>query len=273
MFVGCYKSTLTNTEHPTEGTVTVHVEVKAVIDGVPDNYVAMMGGETVMFDDDGLAEFSELLKPDTYRVYVYNQPRDISVDGYIASVTTVDGVAESYPEILYFGYDDVEVKADQDVIVKTEVKQKVQELCFKIGITEGEPDRIDDVFASISGVAAQWNCIDDSAVGAPAILESNFTIVTEQTKSTECESYIYGVIRYFGINETAMEQILKLVITYDDGKQQIIESDISEELKKMGDVQSDPIELSGDMSTPIEGEMTGEITNWTQGAGGSVTVN
>ncbi len=291
LFTGCYKSTLTNTTHPDEGKVVVEVVLPGAdsesgesVDPnatLPKDYTVILNGEEVEMDNSGKVVLPENLKPGEYTLYIYSNNSELDMannitsagEGTIVSSTVVDaGVIPSLGGDLYFGTKTITVLADNVLTSKVELKQVTRTVKFNLHVVEGDPDRIKSVTATLSGMAQQWECVSDAPMGAEATIEPLFERSESITKAGESGDYLVCSVKVLGVN--GVKQILTLDIEYSDGKTQTIVNDLSDQFAGSNDNKYKPLILSGDLNTPIAGSTEGAtIDNWTQGVGGSETVN
>ncbi len=273
----CYKSELTNTTHPEMGKVTVDIELP--IDFAPgtDGYTIIFNGMTTSTMDDSVA-LDATVEPGEYYIYVYNNVASVSIedksatDGIIIATSELDGAdTKSLADHICFGMQRVVVNADAVVISSVSMFQISRDINFNLQITDGDPNRIISITASLSGITTQWECVGDTPWGTPANIVPTLTQGASIVKSTIDNDYISGSIRVFGVNGT--QQILTIELGYDDGKTQKIVSDISDQLTNANINKTTAITLSGDINTPVEAGQEGTITNWEQINGGSQTVN
>lgn len=289
MLVGCYKSDLTNTTHPDEGSLVVDIVVPTVDPDSdettdpdatsPESFTIIIDGDEVPVDEDGLTIIPDL-EPGEYIIYAYSNTEGIKVvntfsetgGNAVVTSTTVDaGIIPSLTEDLYFGRLPITVSADEIIVSEIILTQITRTIKFNLQIVEGDPNRIKSATASLNGIAQQWECIEDIPTGDAVTINPSLTQGESLTKSTD-NDFLTGSIKILGINGD--KQIFKLDIEYTDGETQTITSDLSEEVAGSNETKTTPLILSGDLNTPIEGSIEGAtIDNWTQGAGGSQTVN
>ncbi len=292
MLTGCYKSKLTNTTHPEEGKVEVEVTIptlkpdpetgeEAYPDNTtPDSYTVILNGEEVEVGEDGSVELPADLEPGVYTVYVYSDTDEMEIEnniteageGTITSSKIVDaGVVESLTEDLYFGTQTITVLADEVIVSEVELKQVTRTVKFNLRITEGDPNRITGVTASLGGIAGQWECVEDKPLGDAVKINPTFTQGESLTKAEDNE-YLTSSIKVLGVQGEDQDLILKL--TYSDGTTQEITSPLGEQFAGSNDTKPTPLILEGDLNTPVAGSSEGAtIDNWRPGKGGSVTVN
>lgn len=279
MLASCYKSDLSSTTHPDKGKMVINKLL-------PDDATPPAGGYTIIFNGESYNTTTTTtaldveVAPGEYTIYVYSNHSEMSIDhdidtsgeGTIISSKVVDaGMVESLTEDLYFGTQTITVLADQVISSEINLNQVTRDISFNLQITEGDPERIVGVTATLSGIAGQWECVEDIPFGDAVTIALEFTQGESLSKADVANDYLTGSIKVLGINGT--EQILTIELTYSDGKSQKIVSDISAQLADANSNKSIAITLSGDINTPIESEQEGTITNWDQIIGGSETVN
>ncbi len=277
LITSCYKSDLTDTTHPESGEVVVDIELPTDVVDPDGGYTIIFNGETITTSD-GSTSVGADIEPGEYYIYVYNNTSGISVEDNTSTDGTILANAESegdsvksLTDHIYFGMQRVVVTADAVVTSDISMEQISRDINFNLQITEGDPDRIESITSSLSGIASQWECVADIPYGAGASIVPLLIQGESMVRSTIDNDYITGSIRVLGI--MGSEQILTLELTYSDGISQKIVSDISDLLSNANSDKSTPITLSGDIYTPIEAGQEGTITNWDQINGGSQTVN
>lgn len=289
LITSCYKSVLVDPVPLGNGAVEVTITLPTPEQSVtaedattPESYTVIIDNEVVSVDKDSTAVFEDL-EPREYTIYVYSNTSEMSIEnnidesgeGSIISSKEVDaGGVQSLTEDLYFGMQTATVLADEVVTTQVMLWQVTRTIKFNLQITEGDPDRIASVEASLSGIVQQWECVADVPMGESVTINPIFTrgesLVGAEDGSAN--DYLTSSIKVLGVQ--GEEQDLVLVITYTDGTTQRITSSLGEEFVGSNDTKSTPLILEGDLTTPIEGATEGAtIDNWRPGSGGSQTVN
>ncbi len=271
LITGCYKSILTNTTHPDYGKVEVKVVLPSVDPDatIPNGYTLILNGEEIAIDEDGTEVLPETLEPGTYTVYVYSDTSEMNIEnninesgkGTITSSKIVDaGMVNSLTEDLYFGTQSITVLADQIIASEVHLSQVTRTIKFNLLLSEGDIDKIESISTTLSGIAQQWECVEDIPIGDAAEIYVEFTQGESLTKADESNSYITDTIKILGV--IGDEQILKLKFTFTNGNTQSITSDVSDQLAGSNDTKSTPITLSGELKIYTEFNSTGTITGW-----------
>ncbi len=275
---GCYKSELTNTTHPDKGKVEVEVTIPTTNPDTgeqadpeattPDSYTVILNGEEVEVGEDGSVELPENLEPGEYTIYVYSNTDDLEMEnnitetgeGTIVSSSIVDaGMIISLTEDLYFGTQIVTVLADQVITSEVKLKQVTRTVKFNLKITEGDPNRITGITATLGGIAGQWECVEDIPIGDAVKINPAFT-QGESISRVAANDYLTSSIKVLGTQ--GEEQDLTLTLTFSDGTTQEITSPLGEQFKGSNATKSTPLILSNEIETPTETNPTGSIGDW-----------
>ncbi len=275
----CYKSDLTNTTHPDHGKVIVDIALPAT-GTTPSSYTVVLNGEEITADESGSVELPETLQPGVYTLYVYSNSSEMALEqninelgeGTITSSKVADyDVVESLTEDLYFGAQTITVLADQVITSEIKLAQVTRDISFNFEITEGDPERIESISASLSGIAQQWECVEDLPIGEPVSIKPTLILGESLTKSETVGTHLTGTVKVLGVQGD--DQSLDITLIFTDGKKQEITIEVDEKLAGSNNTKSTPIILSDNVKTPVEGSTDGTIDDWTGGAGGSETVN
>lgn len=287
MFSGCYKSYFTDITNLNEGKVIVEAVLPTADPDVdsqdattPDSYTIILNGDKIEVDEDRTVDLSDRLEPDVYTIYLYSNTDEMNIEnninesgeGTITSSKIVDGnIVKSLNEDFYFGTQTITVLADEVTYSQVALWQVTRTIKFNLQITEGDPERIASVAASLGGIAGEWECVEDIPIGDAVTICPTFTKGESLSKATD-NNYLTSSIKVLGIKGD--DQVLILTLTYTDGSTQEITSNVSDQLVGSNNTKSIPIILSGELYTPIAGSMEeATIDNWTQVNGGSETIN
>ncbi len=251
----CYKSDIYNTIHPGAGKLHIFLQNPTINEdySAPTDYIVNYNGEdhTITVNKEYI---SEDLDPNTYMVYVYNDPQYITLDSAIATVKTTNDIVEHLPGHLFFGFKKVKVSADSISQTDFNILQITRALKFKFAISNGNPNRIVSLTATIRGVANQWNCIYQHPIGNPVSVQPILAYNAENHS-------IEGTAHLLGMNGT--EQILTIDLVYEDSYDETITTDISSFLTNFNNIDKhNSMTIKGNMRTPSRGEIGATITDW-----------
>ncbi len=165
----------------------------------------------------------------------------------------------SLTEDLYFGTQTITVLADEVITSEVKLKQVTRTVKFNLRITEGDPNRITGVTATLGGIAGQWECVEDIPIGDAVKINPAFTQGESLTKAA-ANDYLTSSIKVLGVQ--GEEQDLILTLTYSDGTTQVITSPLGEQFKGSNATKSTPLILSNEIETPTESNPTGSIGDW-----------
>lgn len=278
----CYKVDFSETDHPDKATINVDITSQLDAEGLSstDSMTFILNGQVYSFDPNDTFSIPELLDPGTYTYYVYNSAQednsatidyDSTAGTLIATVASTDGYLDPNPNTLYVGIGTLELVADMEATVNnTEITTLGKELSFKLEIDEEGADKMDSVLVSLSGVAQQWDCLNNVPYGTSASVIPNLTITssTESSSASKADEqekfYIEGSITILGIVPD-QKQELEINIDYTDGNPASYSNtqDISDLLDNFNDDDSQPITLSNTIETPTESNSGGSISDWT----------
>ncbi len=257
----CVKDHLYSTPHPDGGVVTV---ITPLPEGTSsDDYTVEING-TPIGDGDGSYNNSDPLPPGEYDVVVYNTPDGITIEDGIAHVDKEDGqddVIISQPDQLYSGTGSVIVAEDDTTQLYLSVEQITHDLYIRLTLTEGDPESIEIVTGTLSGIAGSYDLQSGTLCGDPVSTNIVFTVDGDQVNAD---------LRILGtMGDT---QTLTLHIVFADGRTQDVVCDVSELLATLNDSTA-PFTLTGELHTPIEAGFEAYITGWTETDNGSVDIH
>ena len=260
----CVKDELHNTPHPDRGAVTVSLTGLAA-DGA---YVLDINGQTADITGSPFT-FPDLLTPGTYSLVVYNRAEGFTFDGRMAQVHTEDGKtrADGVSIIPLPGYlksvsREITVTADDTLRVSLVPQQRVRDLHIEFTVTQGRPELIQSVTATLGGIAGAFDMEAEQTVGEP--VSTVFAFTREGSKLT-------ADLRLLGTMGDVQTLVLDIVFT-DGGRTQHTEVELTEAMKEFNGDMTTAYRVTGTLETPVgmeEGK--GEITGWETGDGGDVS--
>ena len=224
----CVKDELHNTPHPDRGAVTVSLT--------------------------GLAA---------------DRAEGFTFDGRMAQVHTEDGKtrADGVSIIPLPGYlksvsREITVTADDTLRVSLVPQQRVRDLHIEFTVTQGRPELIQSVTATLGGIAGAFDMEAEQTVGEP--VSTVFAFTREGSKLT-------ADLRLLGTMGDVQTLVLDIVFT-DGGRTQHTEVELTEAMKEFNGDMTTAYRVTGTLETPVgmeEGK--GEITGWETGDGGDVS--
>ena len=146
----CVKDTLYDTPHPDKGAVTVSLTGVSA----DEDFAVDIDGKVA--DITGLPfTYPDLLAPGTYRMVVYNRAEGFTFDGRMARVNAhTDGTSViSLPGYLKSISQEITVTADDTLRLSPVPMQRVRDLQLELEVTQGRPELIQSVTATLSGIA------------------------------------------------------------------------------------------------------------------------
>ena len=255
----CVKDTLYDTPHPDKGAVTVSLTgVSADEDFAVDidGKVADITGSPFTYPD--------LLAPGTYRMVVYNRAEGFTFDGRMARVNAhTDGTSViSLPGYLKSVSQEITVTADDTLRLSPVPMQRVRDLQLELEVTQGRPELIQSVTATLSGIAGIFDMEKGQTIGEPTSTVFSFT--RDGSKLT-------ADARLPGTMGAVQTLVLDIVFT-DGGRTQRTEVDLTEALADFNGDMTTAYRVTGTLETPVgmeEGK--GEITGWETVEGGNAS--
>lgn len=255
---GCIEVDIYDTDHPTTGKLFFVPDWSSRTTGVdiPPAYTAELQGKKAVIDP-AVAAYPDLLDLGTYTFSLYNTADKIAVDATRAVVTAEGAGVAAQPGCQFFGSTTCIVdKIDTDYTRPVAMRQLTRDLAFNLTIAEGKPERIASISARLDGIAASWNCADNTPDGAASFVAPLFTRNGDK---------LTAGVRLLGV--VGSKQTLTIDLTFSDDRTQQIVCDITVQLATFNDEKIVPMILSGNVNTPIGSNVGGSITDWTVESG------
>lgn len=260
----CVKDELHNTPHPDRGAVTVSLTGLAA----DDNYVLDINGKAADITGSPFT-YPDLFLPGTYSLVLYNRAEGFTFDERMAYVNTRDNKtrADAAAVIPLPGYlksvsREITVTADDTLRVSLVPQQRVRDLHIEFTVTQGRPELIQSVTATLGGIAGAFDMEAEQTVGEP--VSTVFAFTREGSKLT-------ADLRLLGTMGDVQTLVLDIVFT-DGGRTQHTEVELTEAMKEFNGDMTTAYRVTGTLETPVgmeEGK--GEITGWETGDGGDVS--
>ena len=255
----CVKDTLYNTPHPDKGAVIVSLTGLSA----DDNYVLDMDGKVADITGSPFTN-PDLLNPGTHSMVIYNRAEGFTFDGRTARVNThTDGTSViSLPGYLKTISQEITVTADDTLRVNPVPQQRVRDLQLELEVTQGRPELIQSVTATLSGIAGIFNMEKGQTIGEPT--STVFSLTRDGSKLT-------ADARLLGTMGAVQTLVLDIVFT-DGGRTQHTEVDLTEALANFNGDMTTAYRITGTLETPVgmeEGK--GEITGWKPVDGGNAS--
>ena len=255
----CVKDTLYDTPHPDKGAVTVSLTGLSA----DDNYVLDMDGKVADITGSPFT-YPDLLNPRTHSMVIYNRAEGFTFDGRTARVNAhTDGTSViSLPGYLKTVSQEITVTADDTLRVNAVPVQRVRDLQLELEVTQGHPELIQSVTATLSGIAGIFDMEKGQTIGEPTSTVFSFT--RDGSKLT-------ADARLLGTMGDVQALVLDIVFT-DGGRTQRTEVDLTEALADFNSDMTTAYRVTGTLETPVgmeEGK--GEITGWETVEGGDAS--
>ena len=157
---------------------------------------------------------------------------------------------------------EIAVVADDTLRVYPSPQQRVRDLHIEFTVTQGRPELIQNVTATLSGIAGIFDMEKGQTIGEPASTVFSFT--RDGSKLT-------ADARLLGTMGAVQTLVLDIVFT-DGGRTQRTEVDLTEALADFNSDMITAYRVTGTLETPVgmeEGK--GEITGWETVEGGDAS--
>lgn len=265
----CVKDTLYNTPHPNHGKITVTADWSARGEGIdiPATWTIAMGDYTGT-ETAATHAPDHLFAPGSYTLVAWNPAEGITVSGTTATVAPASGsqttgtFIDNAPGWFFTHTEQVTIEKDTDYPLTAAMKQRVRELQLELEVTQGRPELIQSVTATLSGIAGAFDMARGQTTGEPTSTVFSFT---------RDGSRLTADARLLGTMGAVQTMVLDIVFV-DGGRTQRTEVDLTEAMKDFNDDMTTAYRITGTLETPVgmeEGK--GEITGWETVEGGDAS--
>ena len=144
----CVKDELYNTPHPDKGAVTISLTGWTA----GDDYVLDMDGKTADITGSPFV-YPDLLLPGAHSLVLYNRAEGFTFDplpGYLKTISQ-----------------EITVVADDTLRITPSPQQRVRDLHIEFTVTQGRPELIQSVTATLSGIAGIFDMEKGQTTGEP----------------------------------------------------------------------------------------------------------
>ena len=260
----CVKDELYNTPHPDKGAVTISLTGLSA----DDNYVLDIDGKVADITGSPFTN-PDLLNPGTHSMVIYNRAEGFTFDGRTARVNAPDGKsrADGTSVIPLPGYlktisQEITVVADDTLRITPSPQQRVRDLHIEFTVTQGRPELIQSVTATLSGIAGIFDMEKGQTTGEPA---STIVAFTRDGDKLTADARLLGTMG-------TMQTLVLDIAFVDGGRTQRTEVDLTEALAEFNGDMTTAYRVTGTLETPVgmeEGK--GEITGWEPVDGGDAS--
>ena len=265
----CVKGTLYNTPHPNHGKITVTADWSARGEGIdiPATWTIAMGDYTGT-ETAATHAPDHLFAPGSYTLVAWNPAEGITVSGTTATVAPASGsqttgtFIDNAPGWFFTHTEQVTIEKDTDYPLTAAMRQRVRELQLELEVTQGRPELIQSVTATLSGIAGAFDMARGQTTGEPASTVFSFT---------RDGSRLTADARLLGTMGAVQTMVLDIVFV-DGGRTQRTEVDLTEALADFNGDMTTAYRVTGTLETPVgmeEGK--GEITGWETVEGGDAS--
>ena len=265
----CVKDTLYNTPHPNHGKITVTADWSARGEGIdiPATWTLSMGDYTGT-ETAATHAPDHLFAPGSYTLVAWNPAEGITVSGTTATVAPASGsqttgtFIDNAPGWFFTHAEQVTIEKDTDYPLTAAMKQRVRELQLELEVTQGRPELIQSVTATLSGIAGAFDMARGQTTGEPASTVFSFT---------RDGSRLTADARLLGTMGAVQTMVLDIVFV-DGGRTQRTEVDLTEAMKDFNDDMTTAYRITGTLETPVGmEECNAEITGWESVEGGDAS--
>ncbi len=265
----CVKDTLYNTPHPNHGKITVTADWSARGEGIdiPATWTIAMGDYTGT-ETAATHAPDHLFAPGSYTLVAWNPAEGITVSGTTATVAPASGsqttgtFIDNAPGWFFTHTEQVTIEKDTDYPLTAAMKQRVRELQLELEVTQGRPELIQSVTATLSGIAGAFDMARGQTTGEPASTVFSFT---------RDGSRLTADARLLGTMGAVQTMVLDIVFV-DGGRTQRTEVDLTEAMKDFNDDMTTAYRITGTLETPVGmEECNAEITGWESVEGGDAS--
>lgn len=265
----CVKDTLYNTPHPNHGKITVTADWSARGEGIdiPATWTIAMGDYTGT-ETAATHAPDHLFAPGSYTLVAWNPAEGITVSGTTATVAPASGsqttgtFIDNAPGWFFTHTEQVTIEKDTDYPLTAAMRQRVRELQLELEVTQGRPELIQSVTATLSGIAGAFDMARGQTTGEPASTVFSFT---------RDGSRLTADARLLGTMGAVQTMVLDIVFV-DGGRTQRTEVDLTEAMKDFNDDMTTAYRITGTLETPVGmEECNAEITGWESVEGGDAS--
>ena len=154
------------------------------------------------------------------------------------------------------------IEKDTDYPFTAAMKQRVRELQLELEGTQGRPELIQSVTATLSGIAGIFDMEKGQTIGEPTSTVFSFT---------RDGSRLTADARLLGTMGAVQTMVLDIVFV-DGGRTQRTEVDLTEAMKDFNDDMTTAYRVTGTLETPVGmEECNAEITGWESVEGGDAS--
>ena len=265
----CVKDTLYNTPHPNHGKITVTADWSARGEGIdiPATWTIAMGDYTGT-ETAATHAPDHLFAPGSYTLVAWTPAEGITVSGTTATVAPASGsqttgtFIDNAPGWFFTHTEQVTIEKDTDYPLTAAMQQRVRELQLELEVTQGRPELIQSVTATLSGIAGAFDMARGQTTGEPASTVFSFT---------RDGSRLTADARLLGTMGAVQTMVLDIVFV-DGGRTQRTEVDLTEAMKDFNDDMTTAYRITGTLETPVGmEECNAEITGWESVEGGDAS--
>ena len=265
----CVKDTLYNTPHPGHGKITVTADWSARGEGIdiPATWTIAMGDYTGT-ETAATHAPDHLFAPGSYTLVAWNPAEGITVSGTTATVAPASGsqttgtFIDNAPGWFFTHAEQVSIEKDTDYPLTAAMQQRVRELQLELEVTQGRPELIQSVTATLSGIAGAFDMAQGQTTGEPA--STRFSFTRDGSRLT-ADARLLGTMG-------AVQTLVLDIVFVDGGRTQHTEVDLTEAMKDFNGDMTTAYRVTGTLETPVGmEECNAEITGWESVEGGNAS--
>lgn len=264
----CVKDELFNTPHPDKGAVILTADwaERSSACAAPTEYTLYHTCcETASYTMDGTTSccVPSLFAEGTHTLVAHNTADKITIDGLTATVAAVkDGHIDPMPGYLLAASHEITTVKDDTVRVTLPMCQRVRDMRIELTVTEGDPEQIESVTGTLTGVAASFDLAGQKLTGAEASALLTFSRSSDKLTADT---------RLLGFIGTTPSFTLEILFT--DGRTQTVRNDrFTDAVKEFGSDMTETFVLTNNLNLPVEAGMEATIEEWKPGNDGGEDV-
>lgn len=236
------------------GNITLVTDWSKRTEGVeiPKSYTVIINNQELNFTEP--TNLLPSFKEDTYSTLIYNTAEKITKEGATITVQTNNNQVAPLPGWLFSSVLDIAYTYDTKKTITAVMQQQIHQLTLILKPTGDTADYIENIAASLSGVAASWDLITNEAKGEEKSVPLTFE--KQENGTWKVKARLLGIM--------GNKQLLTGTITFKGELQNIpLESDLSADLIGFNEGKHNPLSLGGDIETHIEAGFSATINAWT----------
>ena len=250
----CVKEPLYDTDHPGHGKITLTTDWTERGEGIaiPAGHTAHIGAHSAALTGERNT-IDHLFEAGTHPIHIYNTADNIAVD--MATRTATADYAAGEVGWLFTGTHSVAVEKDRHHEITVPMRQQVRQLTLVIEPKGETAGNIENITASLSGVAGTLD-IGNDAHGAASAIDLNFKKITSGADVGKWSA----TVRLLGVTGSLQKLSGRISFTGGSPGGMELESDLTVPLANFNADKKTPLTLGGEIVDTPSGVGTGTTT-------------